>query len=70
VNIYSARTSLIAKSDVAIKSVEIYNLLGHVVRHVQVNHTEARIDNLSKGILIVAVTLQGEAIEIRKVFIY
>jgi uncharacterized repeat protein (TIGR02543 family) len=70
VNIYSARASLIAKSDVAIKSVQIYNLLGHVVRHVQVNHNEARIDNLPKGVLIVAVTLQGGKIEIRKIFIY
>jgi hypothetical protein len=70
VNIYSVRASLIAKSDIAIKSVEIYNLLGYAVRHVQVNHNEARIDNLPKGVLIVAITLQGGKIEIRKVFIY
>jgi uncharacterized repeat protein (TIGR02543 family) len=70
VKVYGVRTSLVAESDVAIKSVAVYNLLGHVVRHEQVNSTGVRIDNLPKGILIVAVTLQGEKIEIRKVFIY
>ena len=68
IKIYSEGSSLIVESDVAMMSVEVYDLSGQVVRLMWVNNTQTRIDNLPTGILVVRVVLQG-GVKIEKALI-
>ena len=66
--VYIENSSIRIESVVAIKIVEIYNIIGQRIRQVRVNTNQVRIDNLPSGIIIVKISLQGAKPEVRKIY--
>jgi uncharacterized repeat protein (TIGR02543 family) len=67
--LYAKGSTLSVKSAAVMKSIEVYAVTGKLVNHETPNHTEARINNLSRGIYMVRIVGEGGHVERRKVLI-
>jgi hypothetical protein len=67
--IYTKGSTLSVKSVIAMKSVKVYAITGQLVRLENANSTEVSIDKLPKGIYIMRIVLEGDNVEMKKVFI-
>ncbi|MDR2385080.1 MAG: InlB B-repeat-containing protein, partial [Tannerella sp.] len=68
ITIYSRGSILNVKSATVMKSAEVYTITGNLVCLEEANSNEIRINKLPGGIYIIRIVLEGDKIEMKKVF--